>query len=609
MASKVLNELTLKLSADVAELKKDLAKAKGEVSGFQKGIASIGNLIKGAFAFEAIEMGVRKIVEFGQEVMKSGAAISGVKKSFNQLNDPKLLDQLRAATGGTITDLELMRTALDASDFKVPFNELSTIMKYVRQDTQESGKNMIEVVNTIVEGLGKGSTKWLTQAGIGIKEYKAELEKTGSTITAVTNIMKNRLKETGQYVETAADVTARWNTRWENMKANIGLLLNEAIVKIAPYLEDIANWFVDVWKTSTQFIVDTYNGFVDLYNESIIFRSIIETIGLAFKLAWDSVKLFFNLIVDNLKNTGKLLAYVINPKNWGEGFGKGLLQLMASGGKEIADDFKDFGKSSMTNFLDAANNTVKGSAKKLSFDNIISGGSQNLIRDAKEVGKNMGVEIAKATKDSFDENVQFNPDELNPANYIMDAGSPADQITEFTSGIFDATELLKSSMQSLYETIGSGLGDLITGDTGLKGFFSGVISVITDFGISLGKQLIAFGAATIALKGMFKNPWLAVPAGIGLIAISKAIQNTIAKGAPKFAFGGIVPGYSFSGDRVPVLANSREMILSGAQQANLFKMINSGDSSNGGGVLSARVSGNDLLFILEKAKTKQAYSY
>ena len=609
MASKVLNELTLKLNADVAELKKDLARAKGDLSGFQKHVAGIGDLIKGAFAYDSIiEIG-KQVIQFGQEVMKSGAAISGVKKSFNQLNDPKLLDQLRAATGGTITDLELMRTALDASDFKVPFNELSTIMKYVRQDTQESGKNMMEVVNTLVEGLGKGSTKALSQAGIGLKEYKTELAKTGDMITAVTNIMKNRLIETGKYVETAADVTARWNTRWENMKANIGLLLNEAIVKIAPYLEEIANWYVNLLKIEAQFVVDTYNGFVDLYNESMAFRSVIETIGLAFKLAWDSVKLFFNLIVANLKNTGKLLAYVINPKNWGEGFGKGLLELMASGGKEIADDFKDFGKSSMTNFLDAANNTVKGSAKKLSFDNIINGGSQNFVKDAKDTGKKAGKELAMSFDYSFAENVQFDPTELDPANYIMDTGSTADQINEMTTNIVDATAELRSSMNALYESVGTGLANMVTGGGGLKSFFDGIISVITDFGISFGKQMIALGTASVALKAMFKNPWASIAAGIGLIAISKAVQNIVAKGAPKFAFGGIVPGYSFSGDRVPVLANSREMILSGAQQANLFKMINSGDSSNGGGVLSARVSGNDLLFILEKAKVKQSYSY
>jgi hypothetical protein len=45
---------------------------------------------------------------------------------------------------------------------------------------------------------------------------------------------------------------------------------------------------------------------------------------------------------------------------------------------------------------------------------------------------------------------------------------------------------------------------------------------------------------------------------------------------PKFATGGIVPGTSFTGDKVPALLNSGEMILNGSQQSNLFQMLNSG---------------------------------
>ena len=45
---------------------------------------------------------------------------------------------------------------------------------------------------------------------------------------------------------------------------------------------------------------------------------------------------------------------------------------------------------------------------------------------------------------------------------------------------------------------------------------------------------------------------------------------------PRFASGGIVPGASFTGDKVPALLNSGEMILNGSQQSNLFNMLNSG---------------------------------
>ena len=49
---------------------------------------------------------------------------------------------------------------------------------------------------------------------------------------------------------------------------------------------------------------------------------------------------------------------------------------------------------------------------------------------------------------------------------------------------------------------------------------------------------------------------------------------------PVFAEGGIVPGSSFSGDKVPAMVNSGEMILNQSQQAKLFEQAN----GKGGGV-------------------------
>ena len=65
---------------------------------------------------------------------------------------------------------------------------------------------------------------------------------------------------------------------------------------------------------------------------------------------------------------------------------------------------------------------------------------------------------------------------------------------------------------------------------------------------------------------------------IGWITAIGAIGSMIAAFAsiPKFANGGIVPGNMFSGDRVPVLANSGEMILNQTQQGRLFNILQSG---------------------------------
>lgn len=65
---------------------------------------------------------------------------------------------------------------------------------------------------------------------------------------------------------------------------------------------------------------------------------------------------------------------------------------------------------------------------------------------------------------------------------------------------------------------------------------------------------------------------------VGWLLAGAAVAAVVAAMAsiPKFATGGIVPGTSFTGDKVPALLNSGEMILNGSQQSNLFQMINSG---------------------------------
>ena len=65
---------------------------------------------------------------------------------------------------------------------------------------------------------------------------------------------------------------------------------------------------------------------------------------------------------------------------------------------------------------------------------------------------------------------------------------------------------------------------------------------------------------------------------VGWLLAGAAVAAVVAAMAsiPKFATGGIEPGTSFTGDKVPALLNSGEMILNGSQQSNLFQMLNSG---------------------------------
>ena len=98
---------------------------------------------------------------------------------------------------------------------------------------------------------------------------------------------------------------------------------------------------------------------------------------------------------------------------------------------------------------------------------------------------------------------------------------------------------------------------------------------------------VAMGVAkALAEGGPYAGPILAA-----LIGASGAIQiATITANKPKnpsFATGGIVPGSSYSGDRVQANVNSGEMILNAQRQRNLWDMAN---SRGGGAVVNMPVT-------------------
>lgn len=89
---------------------------------------------------------------------------------------------------------------------------------------------------------------------------------------------------------------------------------------------------------------------------------------------------------------------------------------------------------------------------------------------------------------------------------------------------------------------------------------------------------------------------------VGWLMAGAAVTSVLAalSSIPAFESGGVVPGMSFSGDKVLARLNSSEMILNNAQQSNLFKMLNSGDNGGqqGGGVVEFRINGTTLVGVL-----------
>jgi hypothetical protein len=114
------------------------------------------------------------------------------------------------------------------------------------------------------------------------------------------------------------------------------------------------------------------------------------------------------------------------------------------------------------------------------------------------------------------------------------------KVIEFTKSTSDAINAgLNQAITGGLEAVGTLIGNLVSGEGagGLKVFFNSILTVILDFAIGLGKQLIALGTATESLKKLFTNPTGAIIAGIGLIAVATIVKGIISKGVPSLAIG------------------------------------------------------------------------
>lgn len=121
-----------------------------------------------------------------------------------------------------------------------------------------------------------------------------------------------------------------------------------------------------------------------------------------------------------------------------------------------------------------------------------------------------------------------------------------------------------------------------------------VAQAIASVAAGLG-EMLAQPAATSEAWGWVA---LAISGTATMLSTIAAIRSATSSG--DFAEGGIIPGSSYSGDRLTANVNSGELILNRAQQNNIAAQL-SGMSPLSGLQLGCRVSGTDLMFVLDSA--------
>lgn len=185
---------------------------------------------------------------------------------------------------------------------------------------------------------------------------------------------------------------------------------------------------------------------------------------------------------------------------------------------------------------------------------------------------------------SIYEALQNNAGNKKQGSFDLRKELPNMKLPKFKSPIKKADISLNEEYADSLNSIGSIMGSL-------SGTFDGGAASVLQWGASILStiaqvipQLIALttanqtettsevaGAAAKTMNAHAKIPFVGIAMGLAGVASIFSVMSQ----ANKFATGGIVPGNSFTGDKVPAWVNSGEMILNSEQQSNLFKMLNS----------------------------------
>ena len=186
------------------------------------------------------------LVQQGIEMAKQG---EGVRIAFERLGRGDILQGLREATHGTVTDLELMKAAVKFNDFKLPLDELGTMLAFAQQKAKDTGQSVDYMVDSIVTGLGRKSLMILDNLGLSATEIRERMKETGDMTKAVGAIIRDQMAAAGDYVETAADRAAQANVSLQNKMEELGR-------KFAP-VEEASN---QLWTSMKIGILDIIGG-------------------------------------------------------------------------------------------------------------------------------------------------------------------------------------------------------------------------------------------------------------------------------------------------------------------------------------------------------------
>ena len=592
-----------KLQQDIKDTKEELyslgevASGKGGGLFGEGGLTGMLQVAGGNLISKGLEKIVGGLTDAWTKSIELARAGEGVRLAFERLNQPGLLDKLKEATHGTVSEVELMKQAIKFENFKLPLEDLATYLAFAQQKAKDTGESVDYMVNSITTGLGRQSKQILDNLGISAAELTKRMNEGADMTKAVADIIREEMAKAGDYVETAADKAARAAAK-----------ATDELEKFGRSAAPIAEEWGQVWNALSIGAMDFANTLLGPVAESIRSLQNIWNNG------WE----------DNLTNSPYNIEGKGKPKFGYQGMGN-LQRVTAPGGYvEVTD--KNTGaviggqhfdnlsdKNSINAWRKGLVKTPKtgGSGKKnlpeySDFSKLLfKNGSQDLQAEAPF----MSVFSMLKDKSEFDpENILGSKSawESYKDTITGTVGSVEESFNNLTSFTKDfkpfVDEQNKMTESAKKNQMAMGLA------ANAVGAFSSALAGMEDPGAkAAGMVMQALGSIALgfAMASAQANTagtgwgWLAwVAAGLGAMATAISTVHSLTG----FAQGGIVEGNSYSGDNIYAgngMINAGELVLTKAQQSTLASALQGNGLQNMN--IAGRIKGTDIILSIDRS--------
>lgn len=325
-------------------------------------------------------------------------------------------------------------------DAGISADQLVAILQQTRSGIfSDKGLDIITMASKKIREMSSGTASSLDAIGISSKQVQQDLangtkntfdiiqqvaskmKNFGADSQQVGDILKNVFGKQGaaagiQLIEqldtmsTSLDEVKKQTGAWGDVQLENIKLQKELNTYMSSMFDFSQNGFASIITAGKQFgtkvliqimkgLFNTINYFIDWYNESLLLRGVIQTLGAAFRGVWSVVRGVANLIIDAMKQVGRSLKGALDIL-------KGIVTFDLSkaqqGFKEIFDlskfikegwnDIKQTGADFGNAFADGYENAVNGRLKHLKLANLDGGATSS-----EPVNGNKGTTPAKGS--------------------------------------------------------------------------------------------------------------------------------------------------------------------------------------------------------------------